>query len=210
MRAESSPRFQGRISIWKDAQGYGFITPNGGGDKVFVHIQSFAGRSARPAVDDLVTYRLGRNEQGKARAEEVDFAHAPASGTTPRNGVVGALVVSLVFLLFVAICVHAGKLPALILGIHVGMSLLTYLFYAHDKSAARDNRRRTPEDTLHLLALLGGWPGALVAQQTLRHKSIKQSFRRKFWLTAGINCVALFWLCSASGARVLRAVLGWT
>lgn len=71
------------------------------------------------------------------------------------------------------------------------MSLATYVVYALDKSAARRRRRRVPERTLHLLALFGGWPGALLAQHYLRHKSSKGGFLRLFWLTMLLNC-ALF------------------
>ncbi len=63
------------------------------------------------------------------------------------------------------------------------MSVITFIVYAVDKNAARRNTRRVPEKNLHLLALLGGWPGALLAQQMLRHKSVKQPFRVLFWAT---------------------------
>jgi uncharacterized membrane protein YsdA (DUF1294 family) len=71
---------------------------------------------------------------------------------------------------------------------YVIISLLTFIIYAKDKSAAKNGSWRTPESTLHLLSLLGGWPGALIAQQTLRHKFKKESFRSVFWTTAFLNC----------------------
>lgn len=74
------------------------------------------------------------------------------------------------------------------------MSLATYAVYALDKSAARRKRRRVPERTLHLLALLGGWPGALLAQHYLRHKSGKTAFLLVFWLTVLLNGVLLMLL----------------
>jgi uncharacterized membrane protein YsdA (DUF1294 family) len=62
--------------------------------------------------------------------------------------------------------------------------------YAIDKSAAVSGRWRTPEQTLHLFSLAGGWPGALLAQQVLRHKTSKESFIAAFWLTVLLNAAA--------------------
>ena len=94
----------------------------------------------------------------------------------------------------------AGKVPLLIIGLYFISSLLTFLMYAKDKAAAKKGAWRTPESTLHLFSLFGGWPGALVAQQKLRHKSKKQSFRFVFWLTVLLNCAGLFWLLTPTGA----------
>jgi hypothetical protein len=47
-----------------------------------------------------------------------------------------------------------------------------------------------------VFGILGGWPGALVAQTTLRHKSRKTSFRIVFWATVAMNCAGLFWAYS--------------
>jgi uncharacterized membrane protein YsdA (DUF1294 family) len=73
-------------------------------------------------------------------------------------------------------------------------SVASFGAYAMDKSAARARGRRTPESTLLLLGLLGGWPGALLAQRLLRHKTAKASFQAKFWLTVALNVGAAAWL----------------
>ena len=81
--------------------------------------------------------------------------------------------------------------------------MLTFVVYAKDKSAAKRGAWQTPESTLHLLALACGWPGALVAQKKLRHKSKKQEFRLVFWLTVIINIGIFIWLHTPTGASTL-------
>jgi len=66
--------------------------------------------------------------------------------------------------------------------------------YYLDKKAAVRNTRRTPEITLHALAVLGGWPGALVAQRIFRHKSGKAGFQLAFWMTVTANVSVFVWL----------------
>lgn len=66
-------------------------------------------------------------------------------------------------------------------------SVACFIAYALDKSAAIERRRRIPERALLLLGLFCGWPGGLLAQRLLRHKSSKTSFQLKFWLTVALN-----------------------
>jgi uncharacterized membrane protein YsdA (DUF1294 family) len=66
---------------------------------------------------------------------------------------------------------------------------------------------RTRESRLHLLALFGGWPGPMVAQSVLRHKSRKQSFRVVFWVTVALNCASLAWLSTEQGTQAWQALL---
>lgn len=82
----------------------------------------------------------------------------------------------------------------ILLAYYLAASIATFAFYAHDKAAARKAHWRTPELTLHMLGLLGGWPGALAAQRLLRHKSSKGSFLVVFWMTVALHCAAAGWL----------------
>ena len=75
--------------------------------------------------------------------------------------------------------------------LYAGASALCFAFYAIDKSAARAGRERISESMLLSLGFVGGWPGAIVAQQLFRHKTAKRSFRIRFWLSVAAN-VALF------------------
>jgi uncharacterized membrane protein YsdA (DUF1294 family) len=113
--------------------------------------------------------------------------------------------ISLVFLAAVAGLAFLGRLPIAIPIIYAGMSVLTYIAYAIDKSAARQGRWRTQEGTLQLMALVGGWPGGLVAQQRLRHKSAKASFQFAFWIVVTLNVLATAWMLTPEGARLLAS-----
>lgn len=93
-------------------------------------------------------------------------------------GVVGYLVVT-------------ERVPALVVPSLVVINVVTALIYAHDKSAARNQQRRTPESTLHLFALAGGWPTAWVVQQLLRHKWQKQAFQDTYAATVLVHMVVL-------------------
>ena len=111
-----------------------------------------------------------------------------------RKSGAGSLTLSIFAVLFVALVgflVSVGKLSLLVLDLYLAVSIITFAVYALDKSASKSDRWRTRERTLHLFGLLGGWPGALIAQRLLRHKSKKQSFQVLFWTTAVLNCLAL-------------------
>ncbi|MBL4789798.1 MAG: DUF1294 domain-containing protein [Kordiimonadaceae bacterium] len=90
---------------------------------------------------------------------------------------------------------------------YAGMSLFAFIAYAIDKSAAVNGRSRISERTLHLMSLIGGWPGALVAQRLIRHKTQKQPFRRFLWTTVVFNCGGLSWLLAAKDAADIRGFI---
>ena len=102
-------------------------------------------------------------------------------------------------LLFAAIyagAVLAWDLPWLVGGAYLVTSLSCFVAYAIDKSAARNGGWRTPERTLLLLGLVGGWPGGVLAQKWLRHKTTKRSFQQMFWFTVVANVAGFLWLSS--------------
>lgn len=186
-------RYKGRITEWRDDRGFGFITPALGGDQVFVHVTSFVRGSQRPAGGEIVTYGLRRDRKGRPQAVNVAFSGVGPKRPAGRRGT-GPLVLATLFVALLAGLVAVGRLPLYILGLYLASSAIACFAYAWDKWAATNNSRRTPESTLHLFGLLGGWPGAIVAQHALRHKSRKQSFQVVFWGTVALNCFALAWL----------------
>ncbi|MFO0888602.1 MAG: cold shock and DUF1294 domain-containing protein [Isosphaeraceae bacterium] len=201
-------RRSGTIRTWKDDEGYGFIVPEGGGPDVFVHISAFGGRGKgrRPVAGDLVTFELSTDKRARPRAQDVTFGdEGVVTRALDHRGTV-PIVVGLAYLGLLAVAAGFGRLPWLVPILVLGMSAAAFVIYAVDKSAARNGRRRVPESTLHTLSLLGGWPGAMLAQQTLRHKSSKTSFRLVYWATVALNVLAVLAL-TVPTAR--HALLTW-
>ena len=185
----------GTLVSWKDSRGFGFIAPANGGADVFVHISEFADASRRPTVGESFTFELGKTPEGKIRARRV-LALGATLDDVPRRtvrslnlGLAGYLAVAAFVVLF-AIIATQRDLPLWAIGLYAGTSILTFLVYADDKSAAAKGRWRTPEGSLLALGLVGGWPGAVIAQQTLRHKTRKVSFQLAFWGTVALNITA--------------------
>lgn len=69
-------------------------------------------------------------------------------------------------------------------------SCASLVLYAWDKRRAANGGWRVPEKRLHLLSLLGGWPGAMLGQRWMRHKTVKRRFRIVFWLTVMGHLIA--------------------
>ncbi|MHC4691865.1 MAG: DUF1294 domain-containing protein [Planctomycetota bacterium] len=73
----------------------------------------------------------------------------------------------------------------------VSINLVTLLFYGYDKYQAGNNGFRIPEIVLHLLALIGGSPGALLGQILFRHKTRKLKFLLVFIMIVIIQVVVI-------------------
>ena len=213
-------REQGRVRRWDTAKGFGFIEGERSGS-VFFHIRDFRG-STSPVEGLRVSYEEIQVGGKGPRAMDVrpllEAAPRPASiaaapqrtgsrraaahgrRATPRaepdapTGAGLATGLMLAWLVLLAWGAWSQRLPWWLLGALAALNLVTYAAYAVDKSAARRGAWRTPEQHLHLLALLGGWPAAWWAQQRLRHKSSKLEFRRVYWATLVLNCAALVFL----------------
>lgn len=204
-------RLAGRISGWKDDKGYGFVVPHDGGDRAFVHIKAFQPGSRRPVEGDLVSYTVTRDAKGRSQATEVRFAGQRVERRKPAKSPTRMPRALIGFACLAAIVLGTvlGVLPLVVAIACAGLSFLSYLMYWLDKEAAQGGARRIPESTLHLVDLLGGWPGALVAQQQFRHKTVKASFQFGFWCSVLANIALMAWLVRSGVARSLTdALLG--
>jgi uncharacterized membrane protein YsdA (DUF1294 family)/cold shock CspA family protein len=202
-------QIEGVIDRYEAERGFGFIRC--GGRSVFFHIRDFGAGTQPPAPGMAVVFEeihvgtkgpraVAVRPKINARTEpparhasafrpSAVGARKPAPVQRPREP--GALILMLLWLALLAWAGWHRSLPvALLLALPL-LNVVTFFAYWLDKHAARQRRWRTSEQTLHLLALLGGWPGAWWAQQLLRHKSVKTSFRQTYWLTVAFNLAAV-------------------
>ncbi|MDI1307957.1 MAG: DUF1294 domain-containing protein [Methylotenera sp.] len=191
-------RFQGKITAWKDEQGFGFISPNGGGKQVYLHIKEFTGYCKRPKGDELVTYKLITDTKGRAAASEVLYVGSRRKNPLSLDQSIIPVYLTLAFLSIICVAVSVNRLSPNVLLIYAITSLVTFIFYWLDKRAAKNNSQRTSETTLQSLSLIGGWPGALLAQRIFRHKTSKKSFRITFWIQVFLNIIGLLIITSST------------
>ena len=136
-------RHQGRITTWKDDQGFGFITPLEAGKQVFVHITSFSSRARRPELDALVTYELGMDDNGRPQAKSVGFAGERIKAPRRRRRSNVPVLFAVCFLLVMAGAYSDGRIPRPVPVLYGILGVVTFLAYGFDKSAALSHSWRT-------------------------------------------------------------------
>ena len=144
---------------------------------------------------------MQRDAKAQSDVSAVRFVKTRARGVpSARSRFPRKAVACLAFAALIAgSLLHA--LPPDVLLAYAVMSSIAVFVYAFDKSAAVRGGWRTQEGTLHLVALLGGWPGALLAQDLFRHKSRKVEFQVVFWITVFVNVVGLVWVLRSGALR---------
>lgn len=195
---------RGKIVTWKDDKGFGFIRPAKGGRDVFLHISDLRHKGYQPRIGDAVDFSLTTDDKGQPRATG---AAVPGIRKYTRDAPYSFTLI--VPAMFAGALIGIGVHRYVLLG-YLGMSLVTLLAYYLDKRRAKSDRWRIPEARLHLLALLGGWPGAGLAQQTLRHKTRKQSFQLTYWTIAAAHIAGWIYLWNEGMAqRIPTAMDFW-
>jgi uncharacterized membrane protein YsdA (DUF1294 family)/cold shock CspA family protein len=186
---------RGRLVRWNDDKGFGFIEIMGSHSDVFLHISALKNMPRRPQKGDLICFTLQRDKNGRSRAGDaliegvnpVSNSSRAAASRGRRYRISGSALGVFDWLLLTACLLFSAwflfrEHNPLPLFVYLFMSLSTFVAYALDKKKAIDGTWRTSEGSLHLLELLGGWPGGLVAQHRIRHKSKKDSYQAVFWL----------------------------
>jgi len=215
---------EGQLERWDDARGFGFIRVGPGRPDVFVHISAFEG-GVRPRAGDRILFDAAQNGQKGPRAARalVKGGNATVAGAGPApGGVRGAggppeptrqrprlhalsgspqtllvLVLAGFCLLGALSFLPRSPVPLLLYPV---LSSAAFVLYGADKYRAARGHWRIREGTLHLVEALGGWPGAFLAQQVLRHKTAKRPYQVTFWLivAAHVGFWAL-WLLRPKG-----------
>lgn len=198
---QATMRLEGLLKSWNDERGFGFIEPIQGGQEVFVHIKAFRTRTGRPLVGQHLSFEIERNQGGKKRAKNVEVVKASRVATRRRSksaadwGTATLFTIPAFVILYFLVAL-LWRVPHVVGGAYVVLSIACFALYAADKAAAASGGWRTQESTLLFVGVLGGWPGGMLAQQFLRHKSIKASFRSAFWGSIAVNVCAFVVLSS--------------
>ena len=200
-------RFNGTLRSWDDDRGFGFLEADQGGEDIFIHVTSINERKGRPQPGQRFSVEIEIGPQGKKRAAavrpELNLKPIVRQRDSRAQWGTASLFTIPLFAVLYAVVAALWRPPAVLALVYLSASAVTFLAYRGDKAAAKRKDQRTPEITLHLLALVGGWPGALLAQQLLRHKSVKGEFRSMFWRTVVLNITAFVLLCSPVGRVAL-------
>lgn len=189
------------IIRWNADKGFGFMRAADTTADVFVHIKDWRG-TMQPAPGVIVEYEEihvgGKGPRGVAvrpigqqAAMPADRVRRPSARQPASNGfnLLGPLTI--VWAAWIVWCCVTGRLPFWILLALSVLNIATFFAYSFDKYKARKGLWRTQEQTLHGLALLGGWPAAWLAQRHLRHKSSKASFLELDRGMAAANILAM-------------------
>ncbi|NNG99512.1 DUF1294 domain-containing protein [Acinetobacter sp. ANC 5414] len=199
-------RDQGRLVEWFDEKGYGFIQPNDASkDRVFLHIKDFARQGPRPIIGCALEYTVLLDGEGRFRAQQVMYLKAsqtqkilpkPKNVNVQQQKLKPMQIACVGYILALAVFTLLGMLSGMVLLFISIINALTYWMYAQDKEEALLGNRRVPEQTLHILSFLGGWPTAWLAQEKMRHKTQKQPFRKIYFCTIALNILLILWLIS--------------
>lgn len=190
---------KGKVIEWYDPKGYGFISTLSHDKKVFIHISMVQNNGLRPRLNDEIKFEISTDSKGRLSAKNAVILNRTSRVLTGNF--------ACFFLVLVCVSPVVFKSLLFLIPLYFSLSFFTYLMFARDKQAAKNNNWRTPENTLHLLSFMGGWPGALLAQNRLHHKTKKQPFKSILWLMIALNIIVFIWILTPTGSESIKALI---
>lgn len=184
---------QGTISRWHDKSGYGYIKADDQGAQIKFHLYDLDSYGQPPRVNERVKFHLSLDDHGELRAVNVERAVIVNFSLAIAVWFMTVLVGSVVLLGF----------PLISLTLYVAVSIISYIIYAMDKQALHNGGWRVPTITFHIVSLMGGWVGSLLAQSVLHHKYTELGFKSVFWLTVLANLALFCFTMTEQGALLL-------
>ena len=149
-------RKHGKLVRWDDEKGFGFIAPKNGGTEIFAHVSEFQTKHPRPTGHEAVTYLTGRDSEGRKCAVKILYeGESQRILKRQRPGTIG-IGIAIAFFGLLVFMTEFGRLNFLVPVIYVCMSLLSFINYTLDKSAAQEGRWRVQESKLHNIDLFCG------------------------------------------------------
>lgn len=167
----------GTVTSWKEDKKFGFIKTATSGKEVFFHISDVKRGSRKPAVGEVLQFEIYTDSDGKKRAVNVSRYEKIAQRKQTFQ-TQSMLLLAIPILGSLILAFYGRYLPVIAYLVAIPLS---FYAYRDDKQKAQTRQWRTPEATLHLLDLLGGWYGGFYAQRKLYHKNKKGSFQAVFW-----------------------------
>ena len=218
------PQFTGRIVESDGEKGCGWVEADG--ERTFLHWREFEKRWKQPAAGDQIRFTVGTGPTGEMCAKNAVHVKgkdmAPArrgrgnGSSLPRAaGSFGfaALLLLVALLVFPVVAIAKLRIDPMVAAVYaLLLNSVTYLVYASDKKRAQQGAWRIPEIFLHFLEVMGGWPGAFVAQRRLRHKCRKLGYQVTFWLVVALHQYVAFgflqgWELPRAILRAIRSVI---
>lgn len=187
-------RKKGILTTWNDDKGYGFITPVGEKKEIFVHISEYQGY---PLLNDRVSFTLSKDKSGRDCAiNTIKFDVAKLTSQIKKTNHIStfSILIITIFLLLLFYLIQDKKIATYIIIYYILIGIFTFYTYSKDKDFSQDGNWRVSEKRLHLLSMMGGWLGALIAQDKLNHKSSKKRFKIFFLITIMLNIALLFYI----------------
>ncbi|PRC92908.1 DUF1294 domain-containing protein [Solimicrobium silvestre] len=117
-------------------------------------------------------------------------------------------IVSVIFIFYLLGSFFTGHVQLIALCIYAAVSIISFIAYYADKNAAERGTWRIQENTLHMMALLGGWPGAYAAQRITRHKTIKEPFQSIFVVSVILNILGFILYSSPTASSAILGLMG--